>query len=113
MDYMITEFIHAEHIDSIQKLYVLLFLNLHPEWTGTSRQLTDQLFFGYPPLVEKALTELQEAGLVDCVEGHYQLCDNPQARVSLQALIETFEDRLTRQELLERVCDVRTPRRIK
>jgi hypothetical protein len=113
MDNTVAEFMRVRNIDSIQKLYILLILNQHPELTKTSQQWADRMFIGYMPMAEETLSELQQAGLVDCVECHYQLCDNPQVRGSLQAIGETFEDPLTRQELLERVSDVRTLGRIK
>jgi hypothetical protein len=113
MDNTVAEFIRVRHINSIQKLYILLILNQYPELTETSQQWADHLFIGYRPLAEEALTELQQAGLMDCVECQYQLLDKPQVRSSLQVLSETFEDPLTRQELLERVSDVRTLGRIK
>lgn len=106
MDNTVAEFIRARHIDSIQKLYILLVLYQHPELTKTSQELSDRLFIGYLPLVEEILNELQQADLVDYVESHYQLCDNPQIRLSLQALVETFENPVTRQEIIEQVSDV-------
>lgn len=103
MDNTVAEFMRVRNIDSIQKLYILLILNQYAELTQTSQQWADSMYIGYLPMAEETLTELQQAGLVDCVGCHYQLGDNPQVRSSLQALWETFEDPLTRQELLERV----------
>ncbi|MCL4299134.1 MAG: hypothetical protein KJ077_25585 [Anaerolineae bacterium] len=103
MDNRVTEFMRVRNINSIQKLYILLILSQYPELTQTSQQWADRMFIGYLPLAEETLTELQQAALVDCVGCYYQLGDNPQVRSSLQALSETFEDPLTRQELLERV----------
>ena len=64
MDHIVGDFIRAKRIDSVQKLYVLLFLYQHPKLIGTSQQLANQLYLGHLPLVEEILKDLREVGLV-------------------------------------------------
>jgi len=98
-------FIHAKHIDSYQKLHVLLFLNQHPESIATSRQLAEQLFLGDLPLLEKIINDLCMEGLVDCVADRFALHNERDTKLSLQRLTEAFEDPLDRQEILDQVTN--------
>lgn len=50
MDNIVVEFIRAKRIDSVQKLYILLFFYQHPQLIGTSQQLANQLYLGHLPL---------------------------------------------------------------
>jgi DNA-binding IscR family transcriptional regulator len=98
-------FIHARHIDSYQKLYVLLFLSRHTELIATSRQLAEQLFLGDLSLLEEIINDLCREGLVDYVADGYVLHNEPDTQLGLQRLAEAFEDPLDRQEILDQVTN--------
>ena len=104
MNDMVASFIRVKRIDSFQKLRFLLFLRQRPELTGTSRVFAELLYLGDVRLLEEIITDLQMAGLVDCVgENRYKLCDEPDVRSGLQYLARAFEDPLARQEILAQV----------
>jgi hypothetical protein len=103
MSDMVASFIRAKHIDSFQKLCFLLFLQQHPELTGTSREFAERLYFGDVRLLEEIITDLQMVGLIDCTENRYKLHDEPDVRSGLQYLAKEFEDPLARQRILDQV----------
>ena len=103
MDNMVGEFIRAKRIDSVQKLYVLLFLYQHPKLVGTSQQLANKLYLGHLPLVEEILNDLRGVGLVDRVGSRYKLRGDSKVEAYLQSLIQTVKNPLARQELLEQI----------
>lgn len=96
-------FIHAKHIDSYQKLHVLLFLNQHPKSIANSQQLSEQLFLGDLPLLEEIINDLCREGLVDCVTDRYALHNELDTKLNLQNLARVFEDPLGRQEIIDQV----------
>ena len=96
-------FIRIKHIDSYQKLHVLLFPNQHPESIATSQQLSEQLFLGDLPLLEEIINDLCREGLVDCVTNRYALHNELDTKLSLQNLARVFEDPLGRQEIIDQV----------
>jgi len=103
MNALIVNCIRAKRIDSFQKLRFLLYLHRHPEMKGTCQEFAKQLYLGDTAMLAEIIADLQNAGLVDCVEDRYMLGDKPVVRAFLQRLAQIFEDPLARQELLDRV----------
>jgi hypothetical protein len=99
----IVQFIQAHHIDSFQKLRVLLFFFQHPESNWSGRQLAEQLYLGDGPLLDEIIAQLQAAGLVNCTAHHCKLSDEMGVKLSLQQLINRYKNPLARQEILDRV----------
>ncbi len=103
IDDRVGDFIRARQIDSVQKLYVLLFLHQHPKLVGTSQQLANQLYLGHLPLVEEILHGLHRVDLVEHVGKRYKLCNDPQVWTYLQSLAEAVKDPVARQSLLTQI----------
>lgn len=103
MNNIVGDFIRARHIDSVQKLYVLLVLYQHPKLVGTSEQLASQLYLGHPTLVEEILNGLYEAGLVERVGSRYKLGNDPEVGKCLQSLAEAAKNPVGRQDLLAQI----------
>jgi hypothetical protein len=103
MNNIVGDFIRARHIDSVQKLYVLLFLYQHPKLVGTSQQLADQLYLGHLTLVEEILNGLHGVGLVERVGSRYKLCNDSEAGECLQSLAEAAKNPVARQDLLRQI----------
>jgi hypothetical protein len=99
----IAKFIRSRHIDSFQKLRLLIFLHQHPGSSWTSQQIAKRLYLGDMPLLERILADLRAAGLVDCVGNGCMLHNEPGVRSCLRRLAETCEDPLARQQILDRV----------
>jgi hypothetical protein len=93
-------FIQARQIDSLQKLHLLLFLYQHPESSWTSQQMAERLFLANEPWLEEMIYELQAAGLVDCTRHGCKARDEAGLRERLRCLVETCENPLARQEIL-------------
>lgn len=103
MNNIVGDFIQAKHIDSVQKLYVLLFLHQHPQLVGTSQQLANHLYLGHLPLVERILNDLREVGLVDGIGNRYKFCNDSKVEANLQSLAEAIKNPVARQELLKQI----------
>lgn len=103
MNNILADFIQIWHIDSFQKLRLVLFLQQHPNWWGTSQEFACQLHLGNVPLVEQIIRELRMVGLVDGVADRYKLRDNPDVNLSFQCLARAVEDPLERQAVLDRI----------
>jgi hypothetical protein len=99
----VVDFIRIRRIDSFQKLRLLLFLFQHPDLSGTSQQFAKHLFLGDTRLLEQMIRDLQEVGLVECVDNHCRLYNQPEVRSCLQCLARAFEDPLARQKMLDQV----------
>lgn len=97
------KFIQARHIDSFQKLHLLLFLYQHPKSSCTSQQIAEGLFLGDVPLLEEIINDLREAGLVDCFGNHCWLRDEPVIRSCIECLAAKYEHPLDRQRILDQV----------
>ena len=97
------QFIQVNHIDSFQKLRVLIFFYQHPESSWTGPQIAKQLYLGDGPLLEEIVTELQAAGLVSCVAHRCKLSNEAGVRLPLQHLINRYKNPLARQEILDQV----------
>ena len=93
----------SRHVDSFQKLRLLLFLHHHPNLQGTSQELAERSFLGHTPFFEILITELNNAGLVEQIGNHYKLPDHPEVKLFLQGLARLFEDPLARQQILDQV----------
>jgi hypothetical protein len=103
MTQKITRFIQTRHINSYQKLRVLLFFHDHADSSWTNSQIAEQLYLGDGLLLEKIVADLQAAGLVDCVARQCRLCNETGLSVKLQQLVKTCEDPLARQEILNSI----------
>ena len=103
MGQAIAQFIQAKHIDSFQKLRVLIFFHEHAESSWTSPQIVERLYFGDELLLEEIMADLQAAGLVECVANRCKLSDEAEVRATLQHLVKTCENPLARQEILNTV----------
>ena len=99
----IVRFIQARHIDSFQKLRVLVFFYQHPESSWANPQLAKQLYLGDGPMLEEIIAELRAAGLVNCVAHYCKLSDETGVRSLLRHLINICENPLARQEILDKV----------
>jgi len=102
MDDKTTSFLRVNHIDSYQKLRFLLLLQRHSDLQTTGQELTKQLKLG-APLLKEIIADLEKAGLVDCVDGHCTLHNEPDTSACLQCLVKVFDDPLARQTLLDQV----------
>lgn len=100
----IAKFIQARHIDSFQKLQLLLFLYQHPESAWTSQQMAERLYLRDVPLLEEMTADLQAAGLIDCAGNGCKVRDEADVRERLQHLVKTCENPLARQEILDQVA---------
>ncbi len=100
----VTKFIRARHIDSFQKLHLLIFLHQHPESSWTSQQMVERLYLGDVPLLEEMITELQAADLIECAANRCKIRDETSIKESLQHLVKTCENPLARQEILDHVA---------
>ncbi len=103
MNDIVAQFIRVKHVDSFQKLRLLLFLHQHPDLSATSQEFATHLYLGNEPLMDEIITDLRRVGLVDCHKGRFKLHLDPDIRSSLQYLTQTFEDPLTRQGILNQV----------
>jgi hypothetical protein len=99
----IARFIQTRHIDSFQKLRVLVFFHQHPGSNWTGQQVAKQLYLGDGPVLDEIIGELQAAGLVNCVAHRCKLRDEAGVRLALQHLVHKCENPLTRQEILDQV----------
>jgi hypothetical protein len=99
----IAKFIQTEHIDSFQKLRLLIFFHEHPRSSWTSQQLAERLYLGDVPLLEEMIADLRAAGLIDCAANRCKLSNDAHVRSCLQSLAKTCEDPLARQEILNNV----------
>ncbi len=97
------KFILTRQIDSFQKLRFLLFIYQHPALTGTIKEFASQLYFGDTPIIENIMADLCQAGLLDCVEGRFKLCRDPDVYSCLECLSQRFDDPVARQRLLDQV----------
>jgi len=99
----IAQFIQTRCIDSYQKLRVLLFFHDHADSSWTSAQIAARLYLGDESLLEKIVTDLQAAGVVDCDARRCRLCNEAGLRAKLQHLVKTCENPLARQEILDNI----------
>ncbi len=99
----IAKFIQARHIDSFQKLQLLLFLYQHPESAWTSQQMAARLYLGDVPWLEEMIADLQAADLIECAANRCKIRDEASIRERLQRLVNTCENPLARQEILDHV----------
>lgn len=99
----IVQFIQNRHIDSFQKLRVLIFFYEHAESSWTRSQIAARLYLGDGPLLEKIMADLGAVGLVDCVARGCRLREEAGIKWGLQHLVKKCENPLARQEILDRV----------
>lgn len=99
----LTRFIKTKHINSFQKLRLLLYLHRHPQMCGGSEEFAERLHFGDKYIVERLLNDLEDVGLL-CRVGHqYMLNHEPTLQRHLDELAMAFDHPLSRQNLLEEV----------
>jgi predicted transcriptional regulator len=99
----IAKFIQTKHIDSFQKLRLLIFLHQHPESSWTSQEIAERLYLGDAPSLEGMIAGLRKAGLVKRAGNRCQMSDEASIRARLQHLVKTCENPLARQEVLDHV----------
>jgi hypothetical protein len=99
----ILDFIRSRHINSFQKLQVLLLLARYPTFRGTIEQYAERLFLGDVPLIEKTIEEMFAAGLLEYSNKTWWLPDDGLLQFSLQYLYHTYQDPLDRQVILNAV----------
>ena len=97
----IAKFIQTRHIDSFQKLHLLIFFHQHPESSWTTQQIVERLYLGDVPLLEEMIDDLQAAGLINRTANRFKLSDDARIRSRLHSLAKTYEDPLARQEILD------------
>jgi len=97
------QFIRARQIDSFQKLRFLLFIHHHPTLTGTIQDFGSHLYLGNIPFLEDIVSDLCQAGLLDCVGNHFKLHNDPDVNSCLECLNKLFEDPQARQRILDQV----------
>lgn len=103
IDTSLLNFIQSNQIDSFQKLRVLLFLHKNPKVHATLQELAERLHFGDAKQIEHIVSDLQDAGLISCINGRYKLRDEAELRVNLSHLASVFDHPLARQELIDRL----------
>ena len=103
MDETVIRFIHDKHIDSVQKLFFLLYLYHHPGVQETGPEFGAHLYLGFTPQFEEMIIDLCATDLVDQVKNGYRLHDELQVKSCLQQLAEAFADPLIRQQILVKV----------
>lgn len=96
-------FIRANHIDSFQKLRLLIFLGRNSESSWSIQQIAEQLCLGDMPLLEDIIADMRAAGLVDCAGGRCSLHKGWYVRSRLRRLAMVFEDPQARQQILSYV----------
>ena len=105
MDRNLSQYLHTKRIDHFQKLNLLLFLYQHPQLKGTSEEFAKWLYIGDAVLLKKIIVDLQYVGLVERIGIRYKLRNEPWITSHLKHLAGTYEDPLTRQELLDQVLE--------
>jgi hypothetical protein len=85
---------------SVQKLNLLLFLHEHPGLVATAEEVAKQLYIGNPCLAKDLIADLQDAGLVECVEDRCHLSTHPDVESCLDQLARDFDDPRTREKVL-------------
>ena len=103
MDKILSRFIYDKHIDSVQKLFFLLYLYQHPGTQKTGAEFGRQLYLGFTPQLDKMILDLQAVRLIDQIDNEYTLRNEPRVQVCLQHLAEAFEDPFIRQQILHQV----------
>ncbi|MFC1974854.1 hypothetical protein ACFLXQ_00475 [Chloroflexota bacterium] len=103
MNDTIITFIHSKHIDSFQKLRLLLFLQRHPGTKGTCAIFAERLCLGNTSLINNIVDELQKDGLLVHSSEGWALCDEPNVSTCLECLTSAFNHPLRRQKLLAQV----------
>ena len=58
----IVQFIQTRHVDSFQKLRVLVFFHKHSELSWTSPQIVERLYFGDGLLLEEIMADFENFG---------------------------------------------------
>ncbi len=102
MSQMDSDEILANCADSVQKLNLLLFLHEHPDFVATAEEVAKRLYIGNPCLAKELIADLQDAGLLECVDDQCRLSAQPNVESCLEQLARAFDDPATRQKLLPR-----------
>ncbi len=103
MHNVITEMMKARRVDSFQKLRFLLYLQRHPDLTGTVHDFAGQLYLGDMSLIERIIADLYKVQLLERVGNLYKLPDKPDIQSWLRELASAYDDPLERQALLDQV----------
>ena len=99
----ISKFIRTKHIDSFQKLRLLLYLQQCPDQKGSRQDFAERLHLGDTALLDGIVHDLQRVGLLVRIGRGWQLSDEPTARSCLRSLVGAFESPLDRQEIIEQM----------
>lgn len=103
MDETLVNYVRANRIDSFQKLRFILLLYRNPHMKGTSQDFAERLHLGDTSLVDKIITDLEAAGVVDWIDNHCSLKDKPETRRALRDLDQVFDNPRTRLKLLDQL----------
>ena len=95
--------IQVKHIDSFQKLRVLLYLYENPDTIESPQDLAKRLYLGDVTLMEEIIGELHRDGFLEDIEIGYKLCQTPEVERCLRCLYQNFEQPLRRQRLLNEI----------
>jgi hypothetical protein len=99
----ITKFIQTKHIDSFQKLRLLIYLQERPDQEASSQEFAERLHLGDTVLLDGIVRDLQRVGLLVRIDRCWKLCDEPKVRSCLRGLVGAFESPVDRQEIIEQV----------
>ena len=99
----LTRFIHAKHIDSFQKLRLLIYLQQRPEQRASRQDFAERLHLGDTAFLDGIVNDLQEVGILVRTGHRWKLCDEPTVKSCLRSLVGAFESPLDRQEIIEQI----------
>ena len=100
---LVINFIRIHHIDSIQKLHLLLLFQQCPNFEGTIPDIAQKLCLADTRLVNYLILDLNKVGLMIETECCWKLAAKPEITVGLELLARSYERPLTRQKLFEQV----------
>lgn len=100
---LVIKFMRTNHIDSIQKLHLLLFFQRCPDFEGSVSDIAQKLCLADTRLVNRLILDLNKVGLMIETDCRWKLSTKPEITVGLELLARSFERPLTRQRLLEQI----------
>ena len=99
----LARFIHSKHIDSFQKLRLLIYLQQRPEQRASRQDFAERLHLGDTAFLDGIVSDLQEVGILVRAGRRWRLCDEPNVRSCVRNLVGAFESPLDRQEIIEQI----------
>lgn len=100
---LVINFIRTHHIDSIQKLHLLLLFQQCPNFEGSISDIAQRLCLADTRLVNYLILDLNKVGLMVETDCRWKLSAKPEITVGLELLARSFERPLTRQRLLDQI----------